>query len=134
MIEPVWPGCVGVNKEFLEYLIKEKILLFPWSSQARGFFIKKKEQISNKHFSNPTLDEEMRVWHYPKNLKRRDKCFELAEKRGLEPIQIALAYVLHQSDLIFPLIGPRTIVETNSSIEASKVELTAKELQELSQA
>ena len=134
MIKPVWPGCVGVNKEFLEYLIKEKILLFPWSSQARGFFIKKKEQISNNHFSNPTLDEEMRVWHYPKNLKRRDKCFELAEKRGLEPIQIALAYVLHQSDLIFPLIGPRTIVETNSSIEASKVELTAKELQELSQA
>ena len=134
MIEPVWPGCVGVNKEFLEYLIKEKILLFPWSSQARGFFIKKKEQISNNHFSNPTLDEEMRVWHYEKNLKRRDKCFELAEKRGLEPIQIALAYVLHQSDLIFPLIGPRTLVETNSSIEASKVELTAKELQELSQA
>ena len=85
-------------------------------------------------FSNPTLDEEMRVWHYAKNLERRNKCFELAEKRGLEPIQIALAYVLHQSDLIFPLIGPRTIVETNSSIEASKVELTAKELQELSQA
>ena len=134
MIKPVWPGCVGVNKEFLEYLIKEKILLFPWSSQARGFFIKKKEQISNNHFSNPTLDEEMRVWHYAKNLKRRDKCFELAEKRGLEPIQIALAYVLHQSDLIFPLIGPRTLVETNSSIEASKVELTANELQELSQA
>ena len=134
MIKPVWPGCVGVNKEFLEYLIKEKILLFPWSSQARGFFIKKKEQISNNHFSNPTLDEEMRVWHYAKNLKRRDKCFELAEKRGLEPIQIALAYVLHQSDLIFPLIGPRTLVETNSSIEASKVELTARELQELSQA
>ena len=134
MIKPVWPGCVGVNKEFLEYLIKEKILLFPWSSQARGFFIKKKELISNNHFSNPTLDEEMRVWHYSKNLKRRDKCFELAEKRGLEPIQIALAYVLHQSDLIFPLIGPRTLVETNSSIEASKVELTANELQELSQA
>ena len=134
MIKPVWPGCVGVNKEFLEYLIKEKILLFPWSSQARGFFIKKKEHISNNHFSNPTLDEEMRVWHYAKNLERRDKCFELAEKRGLEPIQIALAYVLHQSDLIFPLIGPRTIVETNSSIEASKVELTTKELQELSQA
>ena len=134
MIKPVWPGCDGVNKEFLEYLIKEKILLFPWSSQARGFFIKKKEQISNNHFSNPTLDEEIRVWHYAKNLERRDKCFELAEKRGLEPIQIALAYVLHQSDLIFPLIGPRTIVETNSSIEASKVELTTNELQELSQA
>ena len=81
MIQPVWPGCVGVNDRFLEYIISEKILLFPWSSQARGFFIKKKEQTSNEHFSNPTLDEEMRVWHYEKNLQRREKCFELAEKK-----------------------------------------------------
>ena len=133
MMQPVWPGCVGVNDKFLEYIINEKILLFPWSSQARGFFIKKKEQISNEHFSNPTLDEEMRVWHYEKNLKRREKCFELAEKKNVEPIQIALAYVLHQSDLIFPLIGPRTISETNSSIDATKIKLSVKELEELSQ-
>ena len=133
MIQPVWPGCVGVNDRFLEYILSEKILLFPWSSQARGFFIKKKEQTSNEHFSNPTLDEEMRVWHYAKNLHRREKCFELAEKKSVEPIQIALAYVLHQSDLIFPLIGPRNLSETNSSIEATKIKLSVKELQELSQ-
>ena len=132
-MQPVWPGCVGVNGKFLEYIINEKILLFPWSSQARGFFIKKKEQISNEHFSNPTLDEEMRVWHYEKNLKRREKCFELADKKSVEPIQIALAYVLHQSDLIFPLIGPRNLSEANSSIEATKIKLSAIELQELSQ-
>ena len=75
----------------------------------------------------------MRVWHYEKNLKRREKCFELAKKKNVEPIQIALAYVLHQSDLIFPLIGPRTISETNSSIDATKIKLSVKELEELSQ-
>ncbi len=128
MIEPVWPGCVGVNDSYLEYLIDENIMLFPWSSQARGFFIKKKETASNEHFSNPTLDEEIRVWHHEKNLKRRVKCFELAKQKNVEPIQIALAYVLQKSSLIFPLIGPRTIFETNSSIQASKIELTPKEL------
>ena len=75
----------------------------------------------------------MRVWHYAKNLHRREKCFELAEKKSVEPIQIALAYVLHQSDLIFFLIGPRNLSETNSSIEATKIKLSVKELQELSQ-
>ena len=70
MVEPVWPGCVGVNDHYLKYLIEERIMLFPWSSQARGFFIQKKEIMSNEHFSNPTLDEEMRVWHYEKNLKK----------------------------------------------------------------
>ena len=133
MIEPVWPGCVGVNDNFLKYLIEEEIMLFPWSSQARGFFIKKKEVKSSEHFSNPTLDEEMRVWHHEKNLKRRQACFDLADERNVQPIQIALAYVLHKSHLIFPLIGPRSISESNSSIQASQIELTTTELQSLVQ-
>ena len=133
MIEPVWPGCVGINDRYLKYLIEEQIILFPWSSQARGFFIKKKEIMSNEHFSNPTLDEEMRVWHYEKNLKRRQVCFEVAKERKVQPIQVALAYVLHKSKLIFPLIGPRTIFESNSSIQATQLELTTIELQALAQ-
>tara|TARA_B100001250_G_scaffold391024_1_gene391517 strand:+ start:5011 stop:7014 length:2004 start_codon:yes stop_codon:yes gene_type:complete len=133
MVEPVWPGCVGVNDDYLKYLIEEGIMLFPWSSQARGFFIEKKDVMSNEHFSNPTLDEEMRVWHYENNLKRRQACFDLAKERNVQPIQIALAYVLHKSNLIFPLIGPRTIFESNSSIQATQIELTARELQFLAQ-
>ena len=133
MIEPVWPGCVGVNDQYLKYLLDEQIMLFPWSSQARGFFIKKKEIMSNEHFSNPTLDEEMRVWHHAKNLQRRQVCFDMAKERNVQPIQIALAFVLHKSKLIFPLIGPRTISESNSSIQATQLELTASELQALAQ-
>ena len=133
MIEPVWPGCVGVNDQYLEYLLDEQVMLFPWSSQARGFFIKKKEIMSNEHFSNPTLDEEIRVWHHEKNLQRRQVCFDMAKERNVQPIQIALAYVLHKSKLIFPLIGPRTIFESNSSIHATQLELTANELQALAQ-
>ena len=133
MIEPVWPGCVGMNDNFLEYVIQEKIILFPWSSQARGFFVRKKEVSSTEHFSNPTIDEEKRVWHNKKNLKRREKCFELAKKRNLQPIQVALAYVLHKSHFIFPLIGPRTIFETNHSIQAAQIKLSSKELLALDQ-
>jgi len=124
---------VGVNDAYMEYILKEEILLFPWSSQARGFFIQKKEVMSSEHFSNPTLDEEIRVWHYEKNLKRREKCFELAANKNVQPIQIALAYVLHKSPLIFPLVGPRTIFETNSSIQSSQITLTGQELLELAQ-
>jgi aryl-alcohol dehydrogenase-like predicted oxidoreductase/predicted dehydrogenase len=132
MIDPVWPGCVGINNDYISYLLDHEIMLFPWSSQARGFFIKKKEIKSNEHFSNPSLEEEIRVWHNENNLKRRAKCFELAEQKNLQPIQIALAYVLQKSPLIFPLIGPRTIFETNSSIDATKINLTDQEMKDLS--
>ncbi|MDC1443661.1 aldo/keto reductase [Gammaproteobacteria bacterium] len=131
MIDPVWSGCVGTNDKYLNYLTDNKIMLFPWSSQARGFFIKKKEVTSNEHFSNPSLEEEVRVWHDKKNLKRREKCFEIAESRNVQPIQVALAYVIQKSPLIFPLIGPRTVMETDSSIAAIQLNLSKEEMNEL---
>ena len=131
MVDPVWPGCVGTNNEYLEYLTENRIMLFPWSSQARGFFIKKKEITSNEHFSNPSLEEEIRVWHDEKNLKRRNICFEIAKSRNIEPIQVALAYVIQKSPLIFPLIGPRTVMETDSSILATKLNLSQDEMNQL---
>ena len=131
MVDPVWPGCVGVNNSYLEYLMDNQIMLFPWSSQARGFFIEKKEITSNEHFSNPSLEEEMRVWHCEKNLQRRKVCFAIAAQRGVQPIQVALAYVIQKSSLIFPLVGPRTIMEAESSIAATKLNLTEEEMSSL---
>ena len=132
MLEPVWPGCVGINNQFLDYIKSNEIKLFPWSSTARGFFIRKKEITTKEHFSNPSLEEEKRVWHSKKNLKRREICFEIADKKNVEPIVIAIAYVVHTSSLVFPLIGPRTINELNSSIFGSQIDLSEEELSRLS--
>jgi aryl-alcohol dehydrogenase-like predicted oxidoreductase/predicted dehydrogenase len=131
MIDPVWPGCVAVDNNFLDYVNQNNIILFPWSSTARGFFIKKKEIATSDHFSNPSMDEEKRVWHSESNLKKREICFNIAAERNVEPIEIALAYVMQFSKIIFPLIGPRTINELNSSIFATSLNLTNTEIEQL---
>ena len=131
MIDPVWPGCVAIDNNFLDYIDQNNIILFPWSSTARGFFIKKKEIATSDHFSNPSMDEEKRVWHSESNLKKREICFNIAAERNVEPIEIALAYVIQSSKIIFPLIGPRTINELNSSIFATSLNLTDAEIEKL---
>ena len=131
MIDPVWPGCVAIDNNFLDYIDQNNIILFPWSSTARGFFIKKKEIATSDHFSNPSMDEEKRVWHSESNLKKREICFNIAAERNVEPIEIALAYVIQSSKIIFPLIGPRTINELNSSIFATSLNLTDAEIEQL---
>jgi aryl-alcohol dehydrogenase-like predicted oxidoreductase len=128
MNEPVWPGCVHCHEEFLDYLIENDIFLFPWSSQARGFFLEKDLFPKAEHFANPTLEEEKRVWHSKANLLRRDKCFELAEQLGCLPIELALAYVLNKHPNIFPLVGPRSIYESESCMQASKINLSGDQL------
>ena len=128
MNEPVWPGCVHCNDEYLNYLIENNIYLFPWSSQARGFFLDKDLFPKAEHIANPSLEEEKRVWHDETNLKRREKCFQLAKDLKCLPIELALAYVVNKSPNIFPLVGPRSVYESESSIKASSISLTEEQM------
>ena len=53
---------------------------------------------------------------------------ELAEELGCLPIELALAYVLNKHPNIFPLVGPRSIYESESCMQASKINLTEDQL------
>lgn len=70
----------------------------------------------------------VRCWYSEDNFRRLERAKELAAKKGVLPINIALAYVLCQPFPTFPLIGPRYLWETRTSFAALDVELTAKEL------
>ena len=131
MIEPVWPGCFSCDEAYLNYLKDNNIHLFPWSSQARGFFVNKVEFAANEHFANPTDEEEKRVWHDELNLARRDRAIELAKEKGCQPIQIALSYVVNLEISAYPLVGPRNFFELDSCINATNIELSTEDLRYL---
>ena len=107
------------------------IHLFPWSSQARGFFVNKVEFAANEHFANPTDEEEKRVWHDELNLARRDRAIELAKEKDCQPIQIALSYVVNLEISAYPLVGPRNFFELDSCINATNIELSIEDLRYL---
>jgi aryl-alcohol dehydrogenase-like predicted oxidoreductase len=128
MLEPVWPGCFSCSDDdFKTFLIQEQIAIFPWSSQARGFFLDNQEFQGATHGANPNQEEQDRVWGDKDNQERRSRCFALAKELGVEPIQVALAFVLNQPFPSFPLIGPRNFFETKSSLKALKINLTKEE-------
>ncbi|TPW74799.1 aldo/keto reductase [Schumannella soli] len=117
-----WEGCEhatdAASKEWLE---RTQTPLFPWSSQARGFFAR----------ADPadTSDAELvRCYYSDGNFERLRRARELAARRGVAPTAIALAYVLAQPFPTFPLIGPRTLDETRSSLAALAIELSPAEV------
>ncbi|XOV82547.1 MAG: aldo/keto reductase [bacterium] len=137
MNEPIWPGTEDATSEaFRTYLTDTQIALMPWSSQARGFFTPWAGQViadSGKENPvvtsvQPTIEELKRVWFSKDNFTRRERAGELAEKHGVEMINIALAYVLKQPFPTFPLIGPRVLQETDSCIESLRINLTQAEI------
>jgi predicted dehydrogenase/aryl-alcohol dehydrogenase-like predicted oxidoreductase len=124
MIEPVWAGCMAASDpESRAWLTRTQMPLMPWSSQGRGFFIPGRADPENR--SDPEL---VRSWYSEDNFARRDRAMQLATERGVLPIDIALAYVLCQPFPTFPLIGPRQLSETRTSLQALEVELTPDDL------
>ena len=61
-------------------------------------------------------------------MERRERARTLAKEKGVEPTTMALAYVLAQPFPVFPIIGPATMRETASSLEALTVQITPDEV------
>lgn len=122
MVDPVWDGCISANDpESLAWFKKTQMPLMSWSSLARGFFV----------FGDRTNQSDpffMRCWYSEDNFQRLDRARELAGRKGVEPVVIALAWVLNQEFPTFALIGPSNINELRISLKALDVKLTPDEL------
>jgi predicted dehydrogenase/aryl-alcohol dehydrogenase-like predicted oxidoreductase len=114
-----WANCEHVSDpESREWLTERQVPLFPWSSQARGFFAGRADPADRSDA------ELVRCFYSDDNFERLRRVRELAGRIGVPPTAVALAYVLHQPFPTFPLIGPRTLDETRSSLVALDVELS----------
>ncbi len=123
MVDPVWAGCVSASdSESKVWLQETGTAIFAWSSQARGFFT---PRAGEDKLSDAEL---VRCWYSPENFQRRERALKLAAQKSTTPINIALAFVLHQAFPTFALIGPRTIAEMQSSFTGLAVTLTPQEL------
>ena len=109
------------DPEFRRWFEATQTVLVPWSSQASGFFIENEAE-------QPRDRDLPRCYHSRENFTRRQRAFELARRRGVSPINIALAWVLRQPFPVFPIIGTRLPGETRDCLRALDVALTAEEV------
>jgi 1-deoxyxylulose-5-phosphate synthase len=120
--EPMWGGCVTVDATARQWHIEHQFPLFPWSSQANGFFT---GRFTPDNRDNADI---ARVYYTDGNWERLRRAEELGAQRGCTANNIALAWVMHQPFPIFPLIGPRTVEELHSSLHALDITLSEEEM------
>jgi predicted dehydrogenase/aryl-alcohol dehydrogenase-like predicted oxidoreductase len=118
-----WDGCEHVtDAASKQWLTDRQMPLFPWSSQARGFF-------AGRARPDDHSDAELvRCYYIDDNFERLRRATELGDSLGVAPTAIALAYVLHQPFPTFPLFGPRSIEETASSMAGLQVQLSPEQV------
>lgn len=123
MISPVWKDCLSVSDdESMQWLRDNQFPLLAWSSQARGFFTARAGEDKRDDA------ELVRCWYSADNFERKRRAAILARQKGVEEINIALAYVLCQPIPVWTLVGPATIAETRSCFRALEISLSPEEL------
>jgi aryl-alcohol dehydrogenase-like predicted oxidoreductase len=106
-----------------------------YSPLGRGFLtgqFQKPEDIPENDFRrrNPRFQGD----NFYQNLKLVDRVKELAREKGVQPSQLALAWVLAQCDDIVPIPGTKHIKYLEENVAAAEVTLSADELQHLDEA
>lgn len=119
MVEAPWGGCLSCSDPASRtWLTRNQMPVMSWSSQARGFF-------TGRADPRDTSDKELvRCWYADDNFKRLARVQEFAAKRKVEPINVALAWVLRQPFPTFPLVGPAVPSETLSCVSALTLDLS----------
>jgi aryl-alcohol dehydrogenase-like predicted oxidoreductase len=119
--EPYWPNTVVTSKEDKKWFEENEFPLIAWSALGRGFLAKGDPEFKG----DPELE---RVFYNDENFERKARAKKLGEVKGLNDIEIALAYVVNQKFPVIALMGPESKEQLLSCIKATDLILSQEEL------
>lgn len=90
--------------------------MLAWSPLGRGFF------------SKTAAGAQDRVYGGLPNAGRRERVRELAQRRGVDVSQVALAYLLSQPFPVFPIVASSSPERIKANLGAAELRLTQDEL------
>ena len=122
------------ERNLLPFCRAQGIGLIPYSPMARGFLCERARRIEGTRTERAKTDDyTYKLYGRPEDEAVVDRVAELAVARGLQPAQVALAWVLHQPGVTAPIIGATRVDHVDTAIAALDVSLSAEELKQLQQ-
>ena len=125
----------GVEAEILPTCQKYGMGVIPWSPLGGGW-------LSGKYRKNADIEVSHRASRLPQRydlsvpgnqakLDAADALANVADKAGLTLVNLAIAFVLNHPAVTAPIIGPRTMEQLETQLEAADVVLSADVLDEI---
>jgi aryl-alcohol dehydrogenase (NADP+) len=124
------------EREMLPLCREEGLGVVPWSPLARGFLAGNRRRGEGGEKTGDTArarsdDYAQQMYYRDDDFEVVDRVVELAKARGVEPAQIALAWLLHQDGVTAPIVGATKLAHLDQAIDALDLELSDDELARL---
>jgi len=113
------------EREMLPLCRDQGIGVIPWSPVARGFLSgNRRREGEGETLRAKTDDYARKLYYTEQDFVIADRVVELAKQKNVQPIQIALAWVLHQPGITSPIIGTGKIEHLEQMVAALEIKLS----------
>jgi aryl-alcohol dehydrogenase-like predicted oxidoreductase len=120
------------EREMNPYCVAEGVAITPWSPLARGFLAGNRRPEDFGDTLRAKTDEYGKGMYYqPSDFKVVERLTEVAKKRGVPNVQVALAWLLAKPGVTSPIIGATKMPHLDDAVAALNIQLTAEEMKAL---
>jgi aryl-alcohol dehydrogenase (NADP+) len=120
------------EREMIPLCVDEGIAIIPWSPLARGFLAgNRTKEGFGETIRAKTDDYGQRLYYQESDFEVVERVVQLAKKKDVEPVQVALAWLLHKPAVTAPIVGASKPGQLKSLIGALDVKLDAAEMKDL---
>jgi aryl-alcohol dehydrogenase-like predicted oxidoreductase len=120
-----------LDEAMRQWHVRTRLPVVAYSSQAGGYFGQENVAWAKCGFAGPP--PKRKEYDTPSNRGRLSRAIELAGQKGVTANQIALAYLLHQPFVVFPIVGTSRPEHVREALAASSVQLSHQECAFLSE-
>jgi aryl-alcohol dehydrogenase (NADP+) len=120
------------EREMIPLCRAENIALLPWSPLARGFLAGNRGRSGGGETLRSKTDEYAhRLYYQESDFNVADRAQETARKRGVKPVQVALAWLMSKPWMTSPVIGATRPEHVLDAVSALSLALTPEEIKVL---
>ncbi len=120
------------EREMIPFCRDQGIAMIPWSPLARGFLAGNRKRGEKSASLREQHDGYGHSLYYADaDYDIADRVVEVASRKGVLPIQVALAWVLSKPGIAAPIVSATKMEQLDQLIAGMSVTLTADEVREL---
>jgi aryl-alcohol dehydrogenase (NADP+) len=117
------------EREMIPLCIEEGVGIIPWSPLARGFLAGNRTANREGETERSRTDDYAHKMYYaPPDFEVVARVSELAERRGLRPATVALAWLLHRPGVTAPIAGVSKAHHLDDALRALEIALSPEEM------
>ena len=120
------------EREMIPLCVDQGVGIIPWSPLARGFLAGNRRRQDFGETSRAKGDEmAQRMYYNESDFRVVDRVAEIAGKRGISNVRVALAWMLAKPYVTAPIIGASKLEQLDDLAKAVEVKLSPEEIKAL---